>query len=85
MEPERVRTSTIAASFADLVRALVAEELDRRLPPRFFSVDEAARELGVGRTSIYALLGSGRLRSVRVGRRRLIPGDALREIVEGEK
>lgn len=37
------------------------------------SPNEAARLLGLGRTSIYAELGAGRLKSFKVGHRRLIP------------
>lgn len=37
---------------------------------------------GIGRTKLYELTGSGELRSVKVGRRRLWPTDALREYVD---
>lgn len=37
------------------------------------SPEEAAEALGVGRTTIYELLASGRIASIRVGRRRLVP------------
>jgi excisionase family DNA binding protein len=42
---------------------------------------EAARMLGMGRTVIYALIKSGRLRSVKLGGARLITADALRDFV----
>lgn len=42
------------------------------------SVDEAGRRLGVGRTTIYALIARGKLRSFTVGDRRLI---AVSELV----
>jgi excisionase family DNA binding protein len=48
-------------------------------PDRLLSVEEASRALGVGRSTVYAELGAGRLRSVRVGRRRLIPAAAVAE------
>ena len=41
--------------------------------PRFVGVPEAQVVLGLSRTSVYALLDSGELRSARVGGRRLIP------------
>jgi excisionase family DNA binding protein len=39
---------------------------------------EAARLAGLGRTSIYSALGSGVLKSLKVGKRRLIALEALR-------
>jgi len=47
--------------------------------PVLLSVEEAARALGIGRTKTFALVGTGELRSVTIGRRRLIPVVALRE------
>ncbi len=41
--------------------------------PLAVSPREAARYLDVGHDAIYRLLGEGRLRSVKLGRRRLIP------------
>jgi excisionase family DNA binding protein len=37
------------------------------------SPEEAAEVLGVGKSTIYDLLRANRLRSVKIGRRRLIP------------
>ena len=36
------------------------------------SVSDAVQMLGIGRTTLYALIGSGDLESVRIGSRRLI-------------
>jgi excisionase family DNA binding protein len=41
------------------------------------SVEDAAAIAGVGRTTLYEALGNGTLRSLKVGRRRLIPVPAL--------
>lgn len=40
---------------------------------------EAARMLGIGRTHLYDLIGSGAIRSVRLGNRRLITVAAIEE------
>jgi len=48
------------------------------------SVREAARELGLGRDSTYSLVRVGRLRSVRVGRRVLVPRAELEAFVVRE-
>jgi excisionase family DNA binding protein len=47
--------------------------------PYLFSVNEAARLLGIGRTKCFELLGSEELPSVRIGRRRLVHRDAIRD------
>jgi excisionase family DNA binding protein len=43
--------------------------------------NEAAELLGVCRDTVYALMRSGRLRSVKVGRARLIPIRSLEELL----
>ena len=45
------------------------------------SVEEAADRLSLSRTRVYALLGTGAIRSVRVGRLRRIPAEALTKFV----
>jgi excisionase family DNA binding protein len=68
----------LAAAIEELVEA--ATRLDER-PPGLLSVDEAARRLGIGRTKIYDVIGAGPLRSVKVGRRRLIPEGAIADFI----
>lgn len=48
-------------------------------PPIAVSPDEAARLAGIGRTSLYAALAKGDLPSIKIGTRRLIRVDAIRE------
>ncbi len=43
------------------------------------SPDEAARLCSIGRTTLYAALSSGELKSVKIGTRRLITLEALRD------
>lgn len=56
---------------------------DAQTPRLTFTVDEAAACLGMGRHSVHALLKSGRLRSIRVGRKIVIPRDAVAELLRG--
>ena len=50
----------------------------RKAEPLAVSPAEAVRLAGLGRTTIYAALGSGALKSLKIGKRRLIAHDALR-------
>lgn len=47
---------------------------------RLHSVETALERLCVSRAKGYELIGSGRLRSVKIGRRRLIPESAIVEL-----
>ncbi|MBL8928130.1 MAG: helix-turn-helix domain-containing protein [Pseudonocardia sp.] len=47
------------------------------------TVEEAAQRLGIGRTLMYALITSGEVESVRIGRLRRVPADALERFVTG--
>lgn len=63
----------------DLIRASAPDASDPTLVA--LTVEEAARRLGVGRTTMYALLASGEIPSVTIGRLRRIPAEALNEYV----
>jgi excisionase family DNA binding protein len=47
-----------------------------------FTIDEAAAQLRVSRWSVYNLIRSGQLRTIKIGRRRLVSLDALTECLE---
>ena len=49
------------------------------------SVEEAAAMSGLGRTTIYKALGDGSLRSLKIGKRRLIEVEALRQWIAGHQ
>ena len=56
------------------------------LPPDVaitYRVNDAAKVSGLSRSKIYELIGEGKLRSVMVAGRRLIPADALRSLLLG--
>lgn len=60
-----------------------AELYEPRLdPPLLLNVEEAARLLGVGRTTLFALIDQGRIQTVRLGRRRLVVRAGLERFVE---
>ncbi|MEW9549699.1 helix-turn-helix domain-containing protein [Nonomuraea sp. NPDC050783] len=45
------------------------------------TVDEAANRLRVSRWTLYTLIRSNQLRTIKIGRRRLVPADALAECI----
>ncbi len=51
-------------------------------PKATLTVTEAADALGIGRDLAYALVRSGRLRTVRLGRRIVVPKRALDELLD---
>lgn len=46
------------------------------------TIDEAAERLRVSRWTLYSLIRSNQLRTVKIGRRRLVPVDALAECLD---
>ncbi|MEQ1698920.1 MAG: helix-turn-helix domain-containing protein [Ilumatobacteraceae bacterium] len=54
------------------------------LAPLAVSPDTAANLLGIGRTKLYELLDTGRITSIKVDRRRIIPMKALEAFLAGD-
>jgi len=52
-------------------------------PKLLLKVEEVSEMLNLGRSKLYSYILSGQLRSVKIGRRRLIPPDAVQEFVDG--
>jgi excisionase family DNA binding protein len=52
--------------------------------PLLVSVREAAKRLGLGRDTAYQLVREGRIHSVALGRKRLVPVAELARFVERE-
>ncbi len=72
----------LALAVSELIEALREEARTEaaavpRALDRLLSIDEAATTLGIGRTATYSELSAGRLRSIRVGRRRLVVAGAI--------
>jgi excisionase family DNA binding protein len=58
---------------------MAARTTSCEVPALLYRVDEAATALRLSRTAIYELIRSSRLRSVKCGRRRLIPVAAVKD------
>ena len=58
--------------------------MNKQYPPAtlLLTIPEVAQMLNLGRSKLYSYILSGELRSVKVGRRRLIPRDAVHEFIE---
>lgn len=54
------------------------------MEPVTISIAGAAKALGLGRTSIYALIKEGRLKTIKFGRRRLIKTASIRRLIDDE-
>ena len=57
------------------------------MEPLTITVNDACKALGLGRTKIYELIGEGKLRTIKIGRRTLITTESIRRLVDdaGEK
>lgn len=58
----------------------VVDTLTLAVPP-----GEAARIAGVGRTTLYQAISSGALRSIKIGKRRLVAVEALRSWLQAHE
>jgi excisionase family DNA binding protein len=52
------------------------------MQPIVISINETAKALSLGRTSIYALINEGRLDAVKLGRRTLIKVESIRRLLD---
>lgn len=76
----------VAAALAALVAALqAAPPVPADAPVKMLTVKESAELLRCSESLIYTMLTDGRLRGVRIGRRRLIALSEIRRITEGDE
>lgn len=55
--------------------------MEQKTEARALRINDAARDYGVGKTTLYGLIRTGALPNVKVGGRRLIPVDALEALL----
>jgi excisionase family DNA binding protein len=58
------------------------EQLAEQINARLHNVESVMQRLGVGRSKVFELMAGGELRSVKVGRRRLVSEAALCSFIE---
>ena len=54
------------------------------MEPIATSINDAAKALSLGRTSIYALIREGRLETIKLGRRTLVRIASIRRLLDGQ-
>ena len=54
------------------------------MDPLAISINETTQVLGLGRTSIYAMIGDGRLETLKLGRRTLVKTASIRRLVNAQ-
>jgi excisionase family DNA binding protein len=72
------RLTAAVVELVDAIRDQVRMDAPSSHPvDHLLGVNEAAEVLGIGRTSVYSEIAAGRLRSLKIGRRRLVPASAI--------
>ena len=57
------------------------QEIEEIMSRPTCSVEQAAQVLGIGRTQAYRAVTKGEIRSVKIGKRVLVPTNAIREFL----
>jgi excisionase family DNA binding protein len=69
---------TLGASRRDTRRSPLPYESAVRLRgPALYKIDDTCAALALGRTKVYELIATGELVSVKLGRRRVVPANAI--------
>ncbi len=55
--------------------------MQKQISPLAVSVAEAVRMIGLGRTTLYAVIAAGKLKTRKCGRRTLIETESLRQFI----
>ncbi len=57
--------------------------MNTAIQPRAYTVQHFCKAFGLSRSTVYNLMADGRLRTVRIAGRRLIPADAAEALLNG--
>jgi excisionase family DNA binding protein len=56
--------------------------METHMEPLALSINDTAKALGVGRSSVYALIKSGGLDAIKIGRRTLLTTESVRRLAQ---
>ncbi|MBP2451735.1 MULTISPECIES: helix-turn-helix domain-containing protein [Mycobacteriaceae] len=79
-----MNNAELHVTVAAVTEALRAESRQPAEPDTVLTIEEAAEWLGVSRSLIYTLMGTGELSSIKIGRRRFIPVVEAERLIRGE-
>ena len=68
---------------SSMVTVHYTQARNAKATPRLLSIKQVIFELGISRTSIYELIASGALKTVKIGRRRFVAIEAIEEFIAG--
>ena len=60
---------------------LAAHASVRDSEPLAYRINDFCRLFGLGRTTVYSLIGAGKLATIKIGNRRLIPREAALSLI----
>jgi excisionase family DNA binding protein len=80
---ERAKEAETLAALPRVTKCMPAiPEAEEKLEPLTISIKDAGRVLGLGRSTIYRLMGEGHLHAVEIGNRTLIKTASIRELAD---
>lgn len=50
-----------------------------------YSINDTAKTLSLGRTSVYVLINEGKLDTFKLGRRTLVKADSIRRLIDAQR
>ncbi|MBB3041975.1 helix-turn-helix domain-containing protein [Nocardioides soli] len=59
--------------------------MEKTEQPYGYRIEEAAQRLGIGRSLMFDLVRRGDVRTVRFGRRRVVPSDEIARLLSGSE
>lgn len=63
-------------------RSITKAQKTSPVEPLAYRVNDASSALGIGRTKLYELAATGKIRMIKVAGRTIIPADSLRDLIK---